>query len=222
MVTEDATNRILEYLKKQGQANTFRLARELGIDRHKILDIIRRLEEKEAIEFKSGMIRFLKFPAKERKIAKRQIEIKKVLPKQKKKVERKKAKAKPTILESIKAENKKLRERLWGLETTVKRYSNIKKKLQETIKELEKKARSPKIIRRTIVKKIPVKVKEKVIEAKPKKFKLPRFNIMKNIQQLRTPEFIEQKINIGKPKINFSELNKNVQQLHVPKMLKNP
>ena len=62
--------RILKHLKNQGQTNTFRLARELGVDRYKILKIIGKLEKKQLIEFKSGTVKFLKFPEKDKKAAK--------------------------------------------------------------------------------------------------------------------------------------------------------
>src|SRR3990167_7316657 len=106
MVAEDVVNKILVYLKKHGQTNTFKLATELKIDRNKILSIIKGLENKEAIELKSGVAKFLKFPRKEKKVVKR-IEIKKALPKPKKEVKHKK-----TALEVTQAENKRLKEKL--------------------------------------------------------------------------------------------------------------
>lgn len=157
--------RVLEYLKKKGQTNTFRLARDLGIDRHKILDIIKKLESKKLVELKFGTVKFLKFPEKE---------------KIKHKVKRVMAKRKPSILHGLQVENKELRERLMEVE--------------KTIKVLQQKASAPpKIIRRTIVKNIIKKIPVEKIEAKPKKFELPKFN--------------------------FAELNKYIQQLHVPEIL---
>ena len=91
--------------------------------------------------------------------------------------------------------------------------------LEKTIKDLELKASAPpKIIKRTIIKKVPV---EK-IETKQKKFKILKFNLgwIKNIQRLQMPEFLQRKINMAKPKITFAELNKDIQQLHVPEMLR--
>ena len=71
-----------------------------------------------------------------------------------------------------------------------------------------------------MLKKVLVRVKER--EAKSKEFKLPKINMpgIKNIQQLERPKFLEQKISTGR-KINFYDLNKNIQQLHVPDMLRN-
>lgn len=108
MVIEDTHKRVLGYLKKEGQANTFRLARVLGIDRHIIINIAKELEEKHVIEFKSGKARFLEFPEEEKSMAEKEFGeeltqnlIKKVLkqktiakPKSKKKKEAQKVRVK--------------------------------------------------------------------------------------------------------------------------------
>ncbi len=257
MAIEDAGNKVLEHLKKEGERNTFRLARELRIDRHKILNIIKKLEEKGAVEFKTGKVRFLKFPKEEKKA---KIEVKKALsaPKIRAKsnelsAQKAKLREKTKLLGSLQYENTKLKDKLSKLEAGVKRqhYAKSKKfreqdelieKLENRIKALQEKAKSkpkiitrkievPKIITKTIVKriikrvpvevikKVPIRVKER--EAKPKKFKLPKINFpdIKNIQQLERPDFLEQKIRVGK--FNFSALNKNIQQLNVPEMLRN-
>jgi len=242
MVAEDVDNKVLEYLKKRGQTNTFRLARELGIDRYRILNIVKKLEEKGAVEFRSGIV---KFPVKEKKVVKK-LKVKKAPLK----VIRK------TIIKKVYVKSKKLKEQAEHIE-----------ELEETIKELQKKVSAqPKI--KTIIKKVPVELKKEPIkeweeeiqpetqpgeevsekpegaeiteevpeetvelkkepikegkeEIKPKKFKLPKFDIsLKNIQQLKILEFIKLKTKIGKPKINFSELNKNIQQLHIPEILR--
>lgn len=240
MESEDV-RKILEYLKKQGQTNTFRLTRELGINRHRLLKVIRELEEKEAVGFKSGKVRFLRFPVEKKKVEEKIIEAKKIPPKptKKKKVKRAIAERESKILEGFQNENKELKERASKLEASLKKQSSIKNKLkkqakqqieqlEERIKELQQKAKvPPKIIRKTIVKEVPVKVKEKVKEkkeVKPRKFRIPKFNIawIKAIQQLKRPKFIERKIPRipRKLKINFAELNKNIQQLHVPEILR--
>ena len=46
MVIEDAQNRVLEYLKKAFSTNTFRLARDLGIRKNRLLDTIENIEAK--------------------------------------------------------------------------------------------------------------------------------------------------------------------------------
>lgn len=206
-----AHKRVLEYLEKKGQTNTFRLARDLDIDRHKILNIIKKFEDKKLVELKFGTVKFLKFPEKVKRAAKKIIEVKKDYskPKVKYKLKRAMAKRKLSILEDLQAENKEFKERFLALE--------------KTIKELQLKASAPpKIIRRTIVKNIIQKVPVEKLEAKPKKFKLPKFNLdwIKNIQRLQMPEFLQRKINIAKPKITFAELNKDIQQLNVPEVLR--
>ncbi len=256
MVIEDDYNRALEYIKKHNHINTFRLASELKIDRHKILNIIKKLEEKGAVEFKTGKVRFLKFPSKEKKA---KIEVKKALSATKIRAksnelsaQRGKLREKIKLLGSLRYENKELKEKLSELEAGIKRqhYTKSRKfteqaelieKLENRIEILKQKAnvppkvivkkiKVPKIITKTIVKRIikrvPVEVIKKVHvrvkerEAKPK-FKLPKINFpdIKNIQQLERPDFLEQKIRAGK--FNFSALNKNIQQLHVPEMLRN-
>lgn len=61
MVHEDNANKILIYLKRQGQTNTFKLATELGINRDQVLNIIKELEEKRAVKVYSGIVKFLRF-----------------------------------------------------------------------------------------------------------------------------------------------------------------
>lgn len=258
MVIEDDYNRVLEYIKKHNHINTFRLARELRIDRHKLLNIVEQLHEKQAVEFKSGKVRFLKFPSEEKKA---KVEVKKALSAIKIRAksnelsaQRGKLREKTKLLGSLQYENKELKEKLSEFEESIKRqhYTKSKKfreqaelieKLEKRIGELKQKAnvppkviikkiKVPEIITRTVVKrvikrvpvevikKVPVRVKEK--EAKPKEFELPKINLpnIKNIQRLERPEFLEQKVRAGK--INFSDLNKNIQQLHVPEILRNP
>src|SRR3989338_4697749 len=111
MVAEDVVNKVLEYLKKHGQTNTFKLATELKIDRHKILNIVKKLEEKQAVEVRSGIVRFLKFPVKEKRVKKKIVKVKKAPSKSKKKIKHKKA-----ALEIFQAENKRLKEKLSELQ----------------------------------------------------------------------------------------------------------
>jgi len=101
---------ILEHLKKQGSANTFQLAQELGMDRIKLLNILKEFRENGAVEFKEGTVKFLKFP-EEKKNEKLPEEARKTAP-----------------LEDPQAENKNLRGESWRSE------------LEKTIKESEQKA----------------------------------------------------------------------------------
>jgi len=174
-MTIEKVNRLLEYLKKQGSANTFLLARELDINRHKLIEIIRDLEKKGALEFKSGVAKFLNFPIKEKSISRKPAKIKKIQ-KTKKRAKPKKTsheeaiKRKLKIIEDLQDENKKLEDKL--AET------------RKTIKELEEKANAPpKIIRKTIIKKIPVKPKKK--KSKPKIRKKNSWNFKINLTKLK-------------------------------------
>ena len=56
MSIEVTHNKILEYLKKHGSANTFRLSRHLGIDRIELIEIIDELATKGLAKFKSGVV----------------------------------------------------------------------------------------------------------------------------------------------------------------------
>ncbi len=255
MAIEDAQNQVLGYLKKKGQSNTFRLARELGIERNIIFSIIKKLEEKKAIELKHGNARFLKFPSV--KIpAKTEVKKAPSAPKIKVKsrelsAQKAKLHEKIRLLGSLQYENKELKEKLSELEGSIKRrlYTKSRKfreqaehieKLEKRMGVLKQKAKVPpkvitkkivvpKVITKTIVKrvikKVPVEVIKKVYvkvkesEAKQKKFILPKFNLpgIKNIQEFKKPEFLGQKLTT---KVNFSDLNKNIQQIHVPEMLK--
>ncbi|MEK6868754.1 MAG: hypothetical protein AABX74_00865 [Nanoarchaeota archaeon] len=236
MVTEDAYSKTLGYIKKHDHINTFRLARELGIDRNKILNIIKKLEEKQAVEVKSGTVKFLKFVAKEKTIKAKAISRPKKIEKLEDTIKTLRQKAKtPKIVRRTKI--KEIIKRVPVKSRKLAEQAERIEELEETIKELQKKlSAKPKIVTRTIkvpeiitrtkvktiIKKVPVRAKEKKkIEAKPMKFKLPKINFpdIKNIQQLERPDFLEQKIRAGK--FNFSGLNKNIQQLNVPEVLRN-
>lgn len=175
MISEEknAAYGILEHLKKQGSANTFRLARELGMNRSKLLNILREFREKGAVEFKEGTVKFLKFP-EEKKVEKNKVkeissEIKEELPEEARKT---------APLEDLQAENKNLGGESWRSE------------LEKTIKESKQKASENSNVPPEIAK-----------ETKPQKTKAPKFNLTRL-------------------KNNLTKLNKNIQQLRVPKILK--
>lgn len=202
-----APSSLLEHIKKLGQTNTFRLSSEFGTHRDKILKTIKKLEEKKLIEFRHGIVKFLKFPEREKRAA-RKIEVKKSPSSAKAKHKAKattqrsaKLTEKLKLLGSLQYENKKLRARLLEVEARTKRqhYTKNKKfkeqaeyiqRLEKRIEGLKQKAKAP-IIKKI---KVPGEFKEK-LEPEPKKFLLP--------------------------KINFGRLNEYIQQLHVPEMLKN-
>src|SRR3989338_2044834 len=225
MPIEDVQRQVLEYLKKKGHTNTFRLARELSIDQHKLLNVIKELHEKQAIEIRYGNVSFLKFPSKEKKA---KIEVKKVLSATKIRAksnelsaQKSRFREKTKLLGSLQYENKELKEKLSELESGIKRlhYTKSKKfreqdelieKLENRIKALQEKAKTPKIITRKI--EVPKIITKTIVK------RIINLPDIKNIQRLERPEFLEQKIRAGK--INFSGLNKNIQQLHVPGILK--
>ncbi len=195
MVGEDVISEILEYLKKAGPTNTFRLSSVMDIDRAKLLNLLKQLEEKQAIRFEHGNAVFIKFVSGEKP---KTVEFETSSPRPKQKIERKPAQSK--ALQLLQTENTQLRGKL--------------SRLKETVRELEKKASArPKTITRTIIKKVPVTkttikkvpVVKTVVKRisvprpllskkkeKPKvkrKFKMPSFTFMKNIKQLKKPEF---------------------------------
>ena len=204
MAAGEVYQEILEHLKKDGPFNTFRLARDLNLDRSKLLNFIEKLEKAGAVEVQHGVVKFLKFVAEEKKVEK-PIEVKKpVLKPKMKEVKKRKKVKKKLVAPKTHAENKELKEKILQLESKVE--------------ELEKKASAPsKIIKKTIVKEVPApsisapiphspekkkikkvkkkpkkkrdKKKVKKTKKKPKKFKFPKFTFMKNIKQLKKPEF---------------------------------
>ena len=62
---------ILSYLKNQKEANTFKLARELHMERCKLLNVIAELEEKGAVAVNHGTVKFLHFERQGKKMLKR-------------------------------------------------------------------------------------------------------------------------------------------------------
>ncbi len=238
-MTDKEVYAILDYLKKYGRTNTFRLARHLRIERHKLLDILKTLKEKKAIEFKGGTVELIKLPQKEEKVAEEkpsELKIPRIekIPKTKvkpKKIKHRKRKPKEIkhkkrevskISENLQEENKNLKEELSGLKEEISGLTekfNAKKhlldssekkmeELKSEIQGLEQKASiPPKIIERTIIKKIPVKkiiritrIKRipVVVKEKPKKFgfRLPTINVPK--------------ITMPKIKIDFKKIKKGL------------
>lgn len=199
MTSEDVSNKILEYLKKEGHANTFKLARKLAIDRHEILTTLQDLQLKGAIEFRSGTATFLKssearkqekgikesakkapvLPIKETKVKK--VKIRKYTPK---KTSSKKTPVFGIVLKALQEENDKLKKRLIKLETKLEEHTK-----ESHVKKLDK----------PIKKRIK---KKKVIAKKQKKFKKPiarkkvkksKFKWLKNLQKVQVPKFIAKK-----------------------------
>ena len=202
MAGEDIISELLEYLKRAGPTNTFRLASVIGMERDQLLGILKKLEEKQAIRFECGNAVFIKFISEEKP---KPAEITKTSFAPKKRVKRKPQKSK--ALQLLQTENTRLHRKLLAL--------------KETLKELEKKAHArpktiTKTITRTVVKKVPVvktvvkripaprsqkkekKIKPKKLKKKSKKFKVPKFKFkvpkfkfLKSIKQLKKPEFVK-------------------------------
>ena len=194
MVGEDVVYKILDYLEKKGPTNTFRLASVIGMERDQLIKVLKRLEEKQAIRFEYGNALFLKFISEEKAkpIESKPLETTKLSSAPPKKVKRK-----SKALQFLQTENTQLQRKL--------------SELKETVKELGKKASArPKTrtVTKTIIRKVPViKTVVKKIYLSPRKkkkngkkptvkkkfkvrsFKLPKFTCMKNIKQLKEPEF---------------------------------
>lgn len=187
MVGESIIEEILTYLEKKGPTNTFRLASVIGMERYQLLNILKKLEEKQAVKFEYGNVIFLKFVSEE---ISKPVEVQKISLTSEKVVRRKPAKSK--VVQLLQTENKQLQGKL--------------SELKETIKELEKKASAhPNTIIKTItkirikkvpvIKKIPVpslKKREKKVKEKPKvkrKFKL--FTFLKKLKIIKKPKFVK-------------------------------
>lgn len=143
MTGENIVSEILGYLKNRGPTNTFRLAREIGLDRHELLDILERLEEKQAVRFEHGNAIFIKFISK-KKLKAKKISIPKVIKK-----------------------------------TPVKKVPPVKKKIAKRKKPKTKETKA-------------------ILASKPKKSKIPFKTWIENLQQLKTPEFIEKEKEVDK------------------------
>ncbi len=203
MTSKDVSNKILEYLKKLGPANTFKLARELGIDRHEVLATIQYLQNNKAIEFRSGTAAFLKFPEEEKQEKETKESAKKTLvrPIKRTKVKKiktrkyapKKTSSKKTpvfevILKVLQDENDKLKERLIKLETKLEEHTK-----ESQVKKLDKPIKK-KIKKKKVIAQKQKKFKKVIIRKKVKKSK---FKWLKNLQKIQVPKFIAKKGETG-------------------------
>lgn len=183
---------ILDYLKKEGPTNSFRLAHKLRIDRYKLLNILKKLEEKQAIRFKHGNAIFIKFISEEKpkptKIKEPSSKAKEMV---KLKVKRKPGK--PKALEFLQIENKQLREKLAESEDIIKELGKKASARPKTITRTITKTIIKKVpVIKTVIKRIPLPPKqEKKIQEQSKKrlFKLPKFDLMAGIKNLKIPKF---------------------------------
>ena len=110
MVNENPEDNILEYLQKNGAANTFKLAHVLEIKRDKLLGILKNLEERELVKITTGKVEFLSYPtSKEKKKQKPKV----VIPKEKSEIQilQEQAEKQKLYTEKLKDQIKKLEQR---------------------------------------------------------------------------------------------------------------
>jgi len=196
MVNKNSGHSILEYLKKEGATNTFKLAHTLDIKRDKLLGIIKNLEEQRLIKIVTGKVEFLSYPAsKEKKKQKPKI----VVPKEKSEGQTLQGEVEKQRLyiEKLKAQIKKLEEKP-PAEPVVEKVETeeIKPKPKRKIKIKEVK---PKLIKTKPKKKPLLKFKQKRVKKTKKvkfKLKLPKFNIKKSLKFFKI-----KKIKLPKPKL---------------------
>lgn len=229
MSIEDTHKRVLEHLKKISPTNTFRLARELKIDRHTLLTILEQLYKKQTVDLRSGNVKFLKFPSED-----------KAPSEQKAKSNESPAQSDEDtkFLGSFQSENNRLKEKLSELESGIKKMDYTKSNkfreqaqlivdLEKKVKALQEKAKTskiiirevPKVITKTVIKEVIKKVPTEPMKKNPastSRFKLA--NLARQIQNLEIPCFLEQKIRCGK--LDLTGLNKSIQQVHIPDVLR--
>lgn len=194
----DMHSRVLRYLRNNGPANTFRLARLLGVDRHKLLDVLRDLEQQGCVELKHGIVIFIKIQEKRRleqapmqeKKAAQAPAVRRKNPRNKgskqrfyhRKLPRETSPMKISLetsaLDSIKKENKTLMEmnkNLEGRNTTLAERAAL---LEEELKSASKAKQELDKLKEAIKNRQQRKKKEKAAK-KPKRFVLPKINFPK-------------------------------------------
>lgn len=65
MTRQEDEQRLLEFVEENEQINTFRLARELRMERPLVLRIIDQLQKKGAVDYRTGKVVFLSYPKEE-------------------------------------------------------------------------------------------------------------------------------------------------------------
>jgi len=181
---------ILDYLQENKSSNTFKLARNLGIDRSKIVRELNKMHEEGLIQFRTGAVRLLGKP--------------KVL--------------QPEVIIPIKKAKSKGRTiRQDGLKSLVSFQKKQIEELERQVQKLRRKAATvkTKIIRKVIVRRIPAKR----IPAKNELSKETSPNWLSNISQLSKPKVLEQKIELKRSQC-LDRLKNDISQLEIPEMLK--
>lgn len=198
MAGEDINIEVLGYLKEKGSTNTFRLASVMGMDRAKLLSLLKKLEEKGAIRFEHGNAVFIKFVSEEKteKPKSKPIEIKISsshpeceVKRKEHQVKRKSAKSK--ALQLLQIENKQFQRKVVQLGETIKELERKASAAPKTITKTITKTIIRKVpVTKTIIKKIPVPCAPP-LSRKKGKFEFPKLSFLKNIKKLKKPEFIK-------------------------------
>ena len=242
----DVQAEILKYLQENKAANTFKLARNLGIDRSRIVRELSKLAEKGLIEHRTGMARLLSTPktgllGPVQKISKPITEKPRIrkIPSVNIKLaeENKKLKASLAELTSL-AELKSHVEQQQGAERRLKAQHTHIERLEEEIRTLQQKASiAPKVITKTVVKTIVRRVPKIIARRIPAKSmqteKMPTrlsveagkpvrswlSDIRSNISQLSVPKVLEQKIKLKRISLDLGKLKDKFCQLEIPELL---
>ena len=65
MVKQEDEQRLLEFVEENESVNTFRLARELKMERILVIKIVEQLQKKGAVDIRHGKVLFLSHPKEE-------------------------------------------------------------------------------------------------------------------------------------------------------------
>ncbi len=201
---------ILDCLKKNKSSNTFKLARNLGIERPKIIRELHKMQEEGLIRFRTGAVRFLgtsKALQPEIAIQPEAIGEPKVLI----------AEPARSISLAKKAKSKSRTIRQDGLKSLVSFQKKQIEELESQVQKLRRKAvtAKTKIIRKVIVRRIPAK--NEISKETSNTTASP--NWLSNISQLSKPKALEQKIELKRSQC-LDSLKNSISQLEIPEMLK--
>ena len=184
MTKQEDEQKLLEFVEENEQANTFRIARELKIERTLVLKMVDQLQKKGAVDYRSGNVVFLSYPKEESvtktvplPIASLSLPVKRSVSFQKK--------ANPTQLleeqsKRFSEKNKQLKQQLEQAYEQVKELAQYKElvrdhvvqieTLQSQLESAQKKAeKKPRIIEKVIIKKVYVRKKQEEQEPAPEK-----------------------------------------------------
>ncbi len=203
---------ILDYLQEKKSSNTFKLARNLGIERSKIVTELNKMHDEGLIQFRTGAVKFLGKP----KVLQREVAIQ---PEAIVQPEAPITTAEPAknISQPTKAKSKGRMIRKDGLKSLVSFQKKQIEELESQVQKLRRKAVTvkTKIIRKVIVRRIPAKneINEETSNTKRS------LNWISNINQLSKPKVLEQKIELKRSQC-IDSLKNSISQLEIPEMLK--